>query len=79
MLTGDTSKTASYKIDYWWPSAGPRDMQLGGAVGTWIGRNAKVLDKQRSSEVVKLISEQFPHLELVEARHSQLQHARWQR
>lgn len=79
MLIGDTAKTTSYKIDYWWPSEGVRDMKVGGAVGTWIGQNAKVLDKKRASEVVQLVREQFPHLDIIEARHAQLQNARWQR
>lgn len=79
MLTGDTAKTTSFKIEYWWPTEGARDMQFGGKVGTWIGQNAKALDKKRAGEVVKLIQEQFPYLEIIEARHAQLQHARWQR
>lgn len=80
MLAGDTSKTTSYKIDYWWLSDGHnRDMHTGGKVGTWIGQNAKVLDKKRATEVVQLVREQFPDLEIIEARHAQLQHARWQK
>lgn len=79
MLAGDTTKTTSYRIDYWWPTEGARDMKVGGAVGTWIAQNSKVLDKKRACEVVKLIQEQFPYLELIEARHSQLHHARWQK
>lgn len=78
MLAGDTSKTMVYRIDYWWPSEGSaRDMSIGGKVGTWIGQNAKVLDKKRATEVVQLVREQFPDLELIEARHAQLQSARY--
>jgi hypothetical protein len=51
-------------------------MQIGGRVGTWIGQNAKVLDKKRATEVVKLLAEQFPDISIFEARHVQLQHAR---
>lgn len=78
MQTGDRVKTNSYTIDYWWESETEgRDRQLGNPVATWVNQNAKVLDKKRSTEVVKLIVEQFPYLMEVEARHSQLQHARW--
>lgn len=79
MLTGDTAKTTSFKIEFWWPTEGVRDIKVGNAVGTWIGQNAKALDKKRSLEVVKLIQEQFPYLEIIEARHANLQYARWQR
>lgn len=78
MQTGDRVKTNSFTIDYWWESETEgRDRQLGNPVATWINQNARVLDKKRSTEVVKLIVEQFPYLMAVEARHSQLQHARW--
>ena len=78
MQTGDRVKTNSYTIDYWWESETEgRDRQLGNPVATWVNQNAKVLDKKRSTEVVKLVVEQFPYLMEVEARHSQLQHARW--
>ena len=77
MLAGDSTKTTSYKIDYWWPTEGTnRDMQIGGRVGTWIGQNSKVLDKKRATEVVQLLAEQFPDISIFEARHVQLQHAR---
>lgn len=77
--SGDTGKTNSYKIDYWWPCEGVRDMKLSGQVASWINQNAKALDKRRAPEVVKLIQEQFPYLDVIEARHSQLQYARWER
>ena len=78
MLAGDRTKTNNFTIDWWWESETEgRDRQLGNPVATWIGQNARVLDKKRSTEVVKLIVEQFPYLQEVEARHSQLQHAKW--
>lgn len=77
MQAGDTTKTQNFKIDYWWPTFGAvRDTQVGGRVGTWIGQNAKVLDRKRATEVVQLVAEQFPDLTAVEARHVQLQSAR---
>lgn len=78
MLTGDRAKTTNYVVDYWFETENPsRDRQLGNPVGAWIGQNARALDKKRSDEVVKLIAEQFPYLKEIEARHAQLQHARW--
>ena len=80
MLAGDSAKTMNYKLEYYWPTAGDsQDMKIGGKVGTWIGQNAKVLDKKRATEVAKLISEQFPELTVIDARHVQLQHARIQK
>jgi hypothetical protein len=80
MLAGDRTKTNSFTIDWWWESETEgRDRQLGNPVATWIGQNARVLDKKRSPEVVKLIVEQFPYLVEVEARHCQFQCARWKK
>ena len=80
MLTGDRSKTVNYTLDYWWETSGQaRDRSLGNNVAAWIGQNARVLDKKRSDEVVKELVEQFPYLQEVEARHIQLQSARWKK
>lgn len=80
MWTGDRAKTMNYTVEYWWESASPdRDRQLGNPVASWVGQNAKVLDKKRAGEVIKLIVEQFPYLMEVEARHAQLQHAKWKK
>jgi hypothetical protein len=78
MLAGDSAKTTSYRFEYYWPTAGDgQDMKIGGRVGTWIGQNCKVLDKKRATEVVKLIAEHFPELTVIDARHVQLQYARY--
>lgn len=80
MLTGDRAKTTNYTIDYWWETENPtRDMHLGNPVGAWVGQNARGLDKKRSSDVLKLLVEQFPYLMEIEVRHAQLQHARWRK
>jgi len=77
MLTGDRVKTNSFTVDYWWESENEnRDRQLGNPVAVWVNQNAKVLDKKRATEVIKLVMEQFPYLMEVEARHSQLQSAK---
>lgn len=77
MLAGDRVKTMNYSLEYWWPSEGDaRDMKLGGAIGSWVAQNQKVLDKRRATEVVQLVKEQFPYLQSIDARHVQLQWAR---
>lgn len=78
ILAGDRIKTTTYTFVVWWPSEGTnRDSMLGGQVGTWIGKNEKVLNKQRADKAVKLLAEQFPWLHSAEAQHVQLQWARW--
>lgn len=78
ILAGDRIKTTNYTFVCWWPSEGTnRDYMLGGQVGTWIGQNEKVLNKQRADKAVKLLVEQFPWLHSAEAQHVQLQWARW--
>lgn len=80
MLTGDRTKTMNLTVDYWWETENPsRDMQLGNPVGAWIGKNSKVLDRKRASEVVQLVREQFDYLVEIEVRHAQLQHAKWKK
>jgi len=77
MQSGDTVKTNNFTIHYWWESEGHnRDRALGNPVATWVGKNSKVLDKKESTEVLKLIHEQFPYLKGLEVRHAQLMHAR---
>jgi len=77
MQSGDTTKTNVFTIHYWWETAGPsRDRSLGNPVATWIGKSSKALDKKDSSEVAKLIKEQFPYLTEIEVRHAQLMHAK---
>jgi hypothetical protein len=79
MQAGERVRTNAFVLDYWWPSEGHvRDLTIGNTVAAWIAKNGKVLDKKRSDEALKLIREQFPELTAIEARHSQLQAARWQ-
>lgn len=80
MLAGDRVKTNNFTIEYWWLAENPsRDRQLGNPVATWVGQNSKTLDKKNATDVIKLVVEQFPYLELVTARHAQMQSARWQK
>ena len=79
MQAGERVRTNSFVLDFWWPSSGhAKDRDTGNSVASWIAKNGKVLDKKRSDEALKLIREQFPELNAIEVRHSQLQAARWQ-
>jgi hypothetical protein len=78
MLAGDRAKTNNYTIDYWWLAENAnRDLAMGNPVASWIGKNARVLDKKRAPEVIQLLVEQFAYLQAVEARHIQFQSAKW--
>jgi hypothetical protein len=80
MLSGDITKTSNYTISYWWEaSSDSHDRKLGGDVGLWIGKNSRALDKQRAGDVLKTLAEQFPYLTEAEAKHVQLQSARWRK
>jgi hypothetical protein len=78
MLAGSQSKTMNHKVNAFWPTVGDRrDFAMYGRVGTWIGQNAKVLDKQPVTECAKLVAEQFPELTLVEVSDHTGRMARW--
>lgn len=68
MLAGGQAKTSNHKVTFWWPTEGDRrDFALFGRVGTWIGQNARVLDKKSAVECVQLVLEQFPEVTAVES------------
>ena len=78
MLAGGQSKTSNHTVNYYWPTEGDcRDFAMYGRVGTWLGQNAKVLDKKSIVACVQLLTEQFPELALVEARDFAGRAARW--
>lgn len=65
---GGKAKTSNYTITCWWPpEGGSRDFAIYSKVGSWIGQNARVLDKKSAMECVKLVAEQFPEVVAVEA------------
>jgi hypothetical protein len=69
MSAGGYWKTHSHQIAVYWPDLGAnRNFSYWGAVGSWIGQNEKVLNKKSEIDVCKLLREQFPELELVEAK-----------
>lgn len=68
MLIGNSAKTNNFKFTYFWPSLGEnRDFAFASKVGTWVGANAKVLDKKRPGEAIRLLAEQFPDLQELDA------------
>jgi hypothetical protein len=68
MLSGSSSKTNNYKLTYFWPTLGDaRDFAYASQVGQWVSSNARVLDKRRPPDVAKLLAEQFPDVEEIDA------------
>lgn len=61
-------RTTNYRFHCVWPTAGEHmDFDISSKVGTWIGKNARPLDKSTAIEAVKLISDQFPQLSQIDA------------
>jgi hypothetical protein len=53
---------------------------MGGRLGRWVNQNEKAIDKLKvGMDAIKLLTEQFPALTLVEARHSNGLLARYQK
>lgn len=78
MLTGTMLRTTSYTFNmYWEPAGSTTDLNLGGRLGKWVSQSERAIDKQRPMDAIKLASEQFPQLVLIEARHSNGLLARW--
>jgi hypothetical protein len=69
MQSGGYVKTTNHQLSYYWaPRGDARDFAYSSAVGKWVSDNEKVLNKKRELEVVKLLSDQFPDLLLIEAK-----------
>lgn len=78
--SGGKAKTSNYTITFWWPPEGDsRDFAYHSKVGTWIGQNARVLDKKSAPECVKLVAEQFPEVKAIEVCDHQNRMARMSR
>lgn len=78
MLAGSQCKTMNYTLNCYWPTEGDRrDFALYSKVGSWIGQQAKVLDKKGITATVKLIAEQFPEVVYIEGRDHQGRLAIW--
>jgi hypothetical protein len=81
MNTGTIIRTASYIFSlYWEPAGANTDLNMGGRLGRWVRQNETAIDKLKSGvDAIKLLTEQFPTLTLVEVRHSNGLLARWQK
>jgi hypothetical protein len=81
MNTGTMLRTASYTfLIYWEPAGATTDLNMGGRLGRWVRQNEKAIDKLKCGmDAIRLLTEQFPALTLVEARHSNGLLARYQK
>ena len=81
MNTGTMLRTSSYTfLIYWEPAGSTTDLNMGGRLGRWVSQNEKAIDKLKvGMDAIKLLTEQFPTLTLVESRHSNGLLARWQK
>jgi hypothetical protein len=81
MNTGTLLRTASYTfLIYWEPAGATTDLNMGGRLGRWVRQNEKAIDKLKvGMDAIKLLTEQFPALTLVEAKHSNGLLARYQK
>jgi hypothetical protein len=71
MLLGTEVRTDTYRFLLYWEPLGPNaDLNLGGRLGKWVRANERAVDKLTPAAAIKQLTEQFPSLSLVEARHS---------
>lgn len=78
MNYGGYWKGTNFQVTVYWPTLGSaRDFQQWGAVGGWISKNEKVLNKKPLPDVCKLLAEQFPDIKLVESKDFSGRCARW--
>ena len=78
MEAGTHIKTTQHQIAAYWPTQGhARDFSTAGRIGTWVSSNEKVLNKKNQCELVKLLSDQFPELTLLETKDFAGRAARW--
>lgn len=78
MLTGYLQKTQNYTVSVYWPTEGDkRDFSFQHEIGSWLVKNAKVLDKKTGPEAIRIIRDQFPGLHLIELRDFANRLARW--
>lgn len=79
MEAGCNVRTMVHRIDCYWETLGDaRDFKMSSEIGLWVGKNEKVLDKKRETDVVQLLHEQFPGLRFIASRDDHGRLARWQ-
>lgn len=63
ILSGAKVTLTKWTVRIYWPSLGDSsDFRFASKVGSWVGKNEKVLGKTKANNVVKLIYEQFGSL-----------------
>ena len=68
-MAGGYYKLDGHQITAYWDTLGEgRDFGYWSQVGTWIGKNNKVLNKKRDHEICQLVAEQFPDVQIVECK-----------
>lgn len=78
MTAGGYWKTTNHQITVYWHDQGTtRNFGQWGAVGTWIAKNEKVLNKKSETQVCQLVAEQFADAVIVECRDFAGRAARW--
>jgi hypothetical protein len=69
MLAGGSSKTNNHQFSYYWPTLGDRrDFAMYGKVGTWVGKNARTLDRKSCVDCLKIVMDEFPELDSLEIK-----------
>lgn len=73
-------RTSVHRIDCYWETLGDaRDFKYFSDIGLWVGKNERVLDKKRETEVVKMLADQFPSLTAITSRDDHGRLARWKK
>ena len=63
MLSGAKVTLTKWSVRIYWPTLGDtQDFRFASKIGSWVGKNEKVLGKTKATNVVKLIYEQFGSL-----------------
>jgi len=63
ILSGAKVTLTKWTVRMYWPALGESgDFRFASKVGSWVGKNEKVLGKTKASNVAKLIYEQFGSL-----------------
>jgi len=57
-------------VRVYWPTLGENaDFRFASKVGTWIGKNEKVLGKSKATSIARLVEEQFGSVSTVLVEH----------
>lgn len=79
MNAGAYFKGNNFQVTAYWPTSGSRDFGYWSAVGSWVSKNEKVLNRKALTDICKLVSEQFPEVNIVECKDFAGRCARWEK